>query len=951
MTTDDMSKTDLMYEITYNPKFVLSRASRVNVKTNTIEGTNRYFLKKHETGELYELSELGNDIWNLIDGHRTIGEINRSIAESYEDFQPEMLKEALLFFAEEGALKAVSEPVKKKRFSIVSAFQIRVCLLWQSKHFISSIHRVLRPLLRRSLLWPILVFVTIMGILFAGSFVTIFSTKENFEIMGSTIVGFFFYYLIVLSPVIVIHELAHGLALVHYGGEPMEMGTGLYFFGPMFYIDVTDGWSVGRYQRIMIYAAGPISEILFGSVIMVVQYLWTFSPAVSHILTMAVFYCFYGLLVDISPLLEADGYYILCDALKIPDLREKSVEYLKAVGRRLLRRKVESEGEALTIKSKLIFVTYAVIVAVWVVYLVVRSLMVFTYMAQDTATAVLNVSSAILLNNPLTITAVVIAVASVLYFGMVSSGYGLMIFAALKKVAKKTLRLEVIHDRDFSVFLYLPINVSQSLLTDLKQRTARAAKNLTRNYSVRQSGSTCVAVLRMSSARLALVQLREHFQKMEKGFGSIYQNFLSRHKDDILESVGVYGSQGTKLPDLLLDMAKQAEKAGTPEAKSIASQVIDRQAKNAFYLLNSAYGSVWTVEVPPALMHEIGESFLPSITAEDMVITDLYEETEEFKKRLVYGFDSLAKLASENQEGLREVILHPEKYQVVSFFEPIKSRLIFVGRTEQIEQVLDSVCSLFICQAWAGYLDNLVSEVNFSLLAFDRFPLPDAESTRLMKDGELAALEKTLSTLLAQEESIAESLRNSQKKLKQAKLESTKLRKLLSPTGDFKVGLLDPTLQINAENLEHLSSQFESFETLYEELFKHVREIRKTVKEELNKRKPGIVRKIHKRLVVAPLFVALSVILALAGLWMFTDYMRIAFLAGALLLQCFYWTAYLLSSRSFKTVGRYPTPAFRQIHFFTFAFTEALYKFMTAVNILNPTDTDSAGSKSSLPKE
>jgi len=939
MTATTPSKTDLIYEINYNPKFVPRRSPKVNIKTVTIEGKKRYFMKNHESGSLYDLSEFGSDIWDLIDGKRTVKEINEAMKGMYKDLRPDLVKEALLYYADEGVLESALEPVKRKRVNIVSAFMVRVSLVWDSTRFIQSIHRLVRPFLRKWLLWPIVVFVAFFGLLFASSFVSIFTHKENFEILGSSVVGFFFYYFIVLAPVITIHEISHGLALVHYGGAPREMGTGLYFFGPMFYIDVTDGWSFNRYQRIMVYAAGPISESLIGSVILVVQYLWQLPTWISHILTMAAFYCFWGLLIDLSPLLETDGYNIMCDVLKIPDLREKSFTYLKTASTKLFKKNLKKEKKALTTKTKAILLIYVALAAIWAVYLVVRSLMIVTYMSQDTATSVLNASSAILLNQPAMITAIVLSIASVLYFGMVMSGYGLLLFTALKKAVKSTLRFEEIHDRDLSVFLYLPKRVPNSLFMSLRQKMAKASKSFTHNFAVNQTGSTCVAVLRMSSTRLAFVQVKQHFRNIEKKFDAIYEGFLKRHKNAILKSVGIYGSHETGLATLLSEMGKQGERGGIPEAKAVVSQVVDRQAKNALYLLHSAYGRVWTVELPPSLLHEVGESLLPTLLVEDLSITDLYDDVEDFKKRTIYGFDTLAKLASESQQGLQEALLHPEKYQVISSFEPIKSRFIFVGRTEQIENALDSLGGLFVCQAWCGYLDNLLSEVNLSLLALNRSTLPTTKSIRSMKDGELAVLEKNLSILITNERLARDLLMDLKSDCKCANAELMELQRRLEPMGGFKAGLLNTTLQINTENLAHLPSQFESFKVLSQELYARVKRIEKMVERELDGRKPQIAKKKRRMLAFSPFFIVLSAILAFLGLQILTGYMTMMFLVGTAVLQVSYWTAYLLLSRSFSTVGRYPSLAFRQVHFFTFAFTKSLYEFMAIANVLAPIET------------
>jgi len=470
----------------------------------------------------------------------------------------------------------------------------------------------------------------------------------------------------------------------------------------------------------------------------------------------------------------------------------------------------------------------------------------------------------------------------------------------------------------------------------LRQKTAKAAKKFTRNFSVRQIGSTCVATLRMSGAKLAFVQVKEHFKNIEERFDAVYAGFLQRHKKTILESAGVYGSQNTGLAPLLSEMGRQAANAGIADAEAAVSQVIDRQAKSVLYLLHSVYGRVWTVELPPNLLNEMGKTLLPSFFVEDLSIADMYDEVEDFKKRTIYGFDSLANLAVENERALQEALLSPEQHQVISSFEPVKSRLIFVGRTEQIENIIDSFGGLFVCQAWCGYFDNLLSEVNLSLFALSRSPLPNVKSIRLMKDGELAVLEKDLSMLRVQERLITDLFRDLKCYCKCAGAELEHLGNRLKPTQDFNVGLFEDILKINAENLAHLPSQFEGFRALSQGLFREIKKTERLVKKELDERKTLAAKKKRRRLALAPFFIVLSVVLGFLGYLIFTGYVTVVFLAGALLLQLSFWAAHLQFLRSFNTVDRYPSLAFRQIHFFTLAFTESLYKLTTTANVLAP---------------
>jgi hypothetical protein len=910
----------------------------VNVKTTVINGEKNYLMKNHLTGSYYDLDELSKDVWDLIDGTRTVAGIYEEIQGIWKDVRLHHVTEPLVFFAREGCLKALLDPIRKKRVRIVSAFEVNVSIVERSKNFLESVYRIIRPALKKPLLWASLLFVILAGSVALRDFVAVFADSSNFEILGSTVVGFFFYYFVVLAPVIAIHEMAHGLALVHFGGTPGEIGTGLYYFGPIFYIFVTDAWSLTRGKRIMVMLAGPLSTLLIGSGLVAAVYLLPFPASISHMLFMAAFFCFYGSWMDFSPLFEVDGYYVLMDALNSPNLREDSFNYLKAVVRKVFRRPLKEEPVELTTKQKRIFLGYAVLSIAWAVLMAYQTMTFLIYMTGDVTFRVQNIFSASLIGAMLPASEIVVSIVSIFYFMMTVVGYGVMLVTAIKKARVRTLRFETIHDRDFAVFLYLPTQTPESVVDKLKRKMTNVAKDFTPNFSIQQVGPLCLAVLRMGSTRLAHIQLREHLGKIEHAFSSMYQDFLRDHERDILRSGGIYSNQKIELATLLRRMANEAATMGKPEAKSAIDQIITKKAKDTQYLLNSVFGTVWTIELPPAQQQEMQKTLLPTLFVEDLAITDLYDEVEDFKKCVIYGFDSLAKLASEKRRTQRATLAQPEIYQVVSSFEPIKGRLIFVGRTEQIEKDLYAFGSLFVCQAWSGYLDNLLSETTLTLSALGNVPLPSQEAIQALKDQELTVLRKNLSTFVANARFINESMKNWERHIQRAHNNLEELEGRLKPTAAFEIGLLNAILTINAENLGRLPKRFAKFKKEFQELFNSIQKTRRVIERECERRKDTFSKKKRTALLIYIPVTILSFILALVGLQPTLSSITIPSLVAALLLQTSYWTIYLLLWKSFHTINRYPSPVFSRIHVFTLALTETLYKFISTADVLSPID-------------
>lgn len=129
----------------------------------------------------------------------------------------------------------------------------------------------------------------------------------------------------------VIHEFGHGLSCKKFGGECHEIGFMLLVFTPCLYCNVSDSWMLpNKWKRVWIGAAGIYVEMILASI---AAFMWYFTENGTTIndlcLNMMFLNAVSTILVNGNPLLRFDGYYILMDALEIPNLRQKATEVLK----------------------------------------------------------------------------------------------------------------------------------------------------------------------------------------------------------------------------------------------------------------------------------------------------------------------------------------------------------------------------------------------------------------------------------------------------------------------------------------------------------------------------------------------------------------------------------------------------------------------------------------------
>ncbi|GAG03845.1 unnamed protein product, partial [marine sediment metagenome] len=127
---------------------------------------------------------------------------------------------------------------------------------------------------------------------------------------------------------VVFHQAAHVYAAKSLGREVPSAGFIISRGLPFFYAETTDIWMESRRGRIMVSLAGTISDLLLGAGGGLFMYLVPDSEWNPLVFKLS-FLSYGALLLDLNPLLELDGYYALADRLEIPDLRERSLRFIR----------------------------------------------------------------------------------------------------------------------------------------------------------------------------------------------------------------------------------------------------------------------------------------------------------------------------------------------------------------------------------------------------------------------------------------------------------------------------------------------------------------------------------------------------------------------------------------------------------------------------------------------
>jgi putative peptide zinc metalloprotease protein len=167
----------------------------------------------------------------------------------------------------------------------------------------------------------------------------------------------------------VVHELGHAFAASHFGCRVPAMGVALLLGMPVLWTDVTDAWRLPRRsERLTIDAAGMIAELTLA---VLATLLWTVLPdgpirSGSYLLASTAWLITLG--INLNPFMRFDGYYLLSDALDIPNMQDRSF----ALARWRLRENLFGFGidapEHLPKKREQFLVAYAY--SIWVYRLI-----------------------------------------------------------------------------------------------------------------------------------------------------------------------------------------------------------------------------------------------------------------------------------------------------------------------------------------------------------------------------------------------------------------------------------------------------------------------------------------------------------------------------------------------------------------------------------------------------
>jgi putative peptide zinc metalloprotease protein len=292
-------------------------------------------LKDPDRGAYYRLSPGGWFVWERLDGNRTLRDLTLEYLTEFKAFAPQAVAETVGALAEAGFAEGVKlgagvmEGVDRPTGWSSATAAARGILEW--KTYVRGVDEPLTRLYRGGvrLLYTLPGQVLLAAVALAGLVAFVFGIGELGSVIEESGAGgwLLLFWIPATLLALAVHEAGHAFTTKHFGREVPRVGVGWYWFGPIAFVDTSDMWLAGRRERVVVSLAGPYADLVTGGLAAVVAWLLP-DPILSAVLWQFALVSYIGVLMNLNPLMEFDGYYILSDLLDKPNLRPRALSWL-----------------------------------------------------------------------------------------------------------------------------------------------------------------------------------------------------------------------------------------------------------------------------------------------------------------------------------------------------------------------------------------------------------------------------------------------------------------------------------------------------------------------------------------------------------------------------------------------------------------------------------------------
>ena len=365
--------------------------SSVHVYRQHFRGQMWYVLENSSNNKFSRISDSAYQFIGMLDGRRTVGKVWEICNEQLGDMAPTQ-PEVIQLLGQLYSSNLLYAEMAPDTASLFNRYQMRIKR--QVQGFFTNLLFIRIPLIDPDcflerwvsiigkvfssfglLLWLIAL---IMGLCFVvGNFKELIYQSSDVLAPGNLI-------LLYLSMVLIkiFHEFGHAFACKKFGkangsgGQVHVMGVMFLVFVPLPYVDASSAWAFRKkWHRAIVGMVGVMIELFIASIAVVV---WAnTSTGTVHIIAYNMIFIasISTLIFNGNPLLRFDAYYVLSDLLEIPNLGQRSRNYLYYLIRKYCWKVKAAHNPAHTSGEKGWFVFYGIASTAYRIFICIRILL------------------------------------------------------------------------------------------------------------------------------------------------------------------------------------------------------------------------------------------------------------------------------------------------------------------------------------------------------------------------------------------------------------------------------------------------------------------------------------------------------------------------------------------------------------------------------------------------
>ena len=330
-----------------------------------------YVLQDPLSGRFYRFSPSAYQLIGLLDGKRTMHEVWELAASSLGDDAPAQ-EEVIRLLSQLHAADVLQCDVPPDSLELFKRHQRQERMRWKQR-FMSPLalrfplfdpERLLTtclPLVRPLFGWVGFLFWLVVVVAGGVAAVTHWpELTENF--VDRVLAPQNLFLLWITYPLVkAFHELGHAFATKVWGGEVHEIGVMLLVFMPVPYVDASAASAFReKRKRMVVGAVGIMAEMLLAALALFVWLSAEHGMVRGFAYNVMLIGGVSTLFFNGNPLLRFDGYYVLADALEMPNLGKRSNGYLGYLIQRYLFGNDSASSPANTVGERKWLVFYSI---------------------------------------------------------------------------------------------------------------------------------------------------------------------------------------------------------------------------------------------------------------------------------------------------------------------------------------------------------------------------------------------------------------------------------------------------------------------------------------------------------------------------------------------------------------------------------------------------------------